>query len=77
VRGGSAACKVVRWSFRFVTAVNKVLPLLSSGGGSGTSEVSVFVSAASPARFWFSAFSATTTLSAFGVIPVMKGQQEG
>jgi hypothetical protein len=41
--------------------VNSTLLLVSSGAGGGTSELSVFVSAVSPVRFWFSAFSPTTT----------------
>jgi hypothetical protein len=55
VSGGSVTCSVVGWSFRFVTAANRVLPLLS-GVGSAT-EFSVFFSVA-PARFGFSDFCA-------------------
>jgi hypothetical protein len=58
VCSGSAACSVVRGSFRSVTPTNRALRLLSGGGG-GTPTFSVCLSAASPARFWFSAFSAT------------------
>ena len=71
---GSAACSVVRYAFRLVTAANRALLLLSSGDG-GVSvfsvSVSVFVTA-SPVRFCFSALSATTRLSGLGVIPVEK-----
>ena len=70
--GRSVACSVVRWSFRFVAVVYRALLLLSllvsGGGGRGTAEVSVFVSAASSAMFWFSVLSG---LSALGVVTVM------
>ncbi len=72
MRGGSAACSVVRCAFRFVTAANRVFPLPSgSGGDGGVSVFSVSIPAA-PVRFWFSAFSALARLSApaLGVIPV-------
>ena len=70
--GGSAACSVVRYAFRLVTAANRALLLLSMGGGRvSVFSVSVFVTA-SPVRFCFSALSATARLSGFGVIPVEK-----
>jgi hypothetical protein len=53
VPGGSAVCSVVRWSFSFVTAANRVLPLLPEVGGA--TEFSVFFSVA-PARFGFPGF---------------------
>ena len=74
VRGGSATCSVVRYAFRLVTAANRALLLLSSGGG-GVSvfslSLSVFVNV-SPVIFCFSALSATARLSGLGVIPVEK-----
>ena len=72
MRGGSAAWSVVRWSFRFFAAVNRAFPVLASGGGGCTSEVSAFVSGASPA-----ALSGTTRGSALGVIPVVDGGSVG
>lgn len=76
MRGGSAACSVVRCAFKLVTACNTALLLPSGGGGGddddndGVSASCVFVSALS-FRFRFSAFSAIGRLSALGVIPVM------
>ena len=70
VRGGSATCSIVRYAFRLVTAANRALLLLSSGGG-GVSvfslSVSVFVNA-SPVRLCFSG----VRLSGLDVIHVMK-----
>ena len=64
MRGGRAAWSVVRWSSRFFAAVNRAFPVVASGGGGWSSEVSAFVSATSPA-----ALSATTRVSTLGVIP--------